>query len=69
MAKEMASNRTYLIRCWQVINETGLVWVWRFSIEEVLLERKRWGFNDLDTLLAFLREEFSGNTKPVSTVE
>ena len=57
MAKEIAPNRTYLIRCWHEFSETTLVQVWRFSVEEVLHERSRWGFENLESLIEFLREE------------
>ncbi len=61
MAKETAPNRAYLIRCWQESNMVPHAPRWRFSVEEVLHERKRWGFEDLDALLAFLRTELDSD--------
>ena len=62
MTKKTSPDRAYLIRCWQenaaassgALPDTPR---WRFSVEEVLHERKRWGFEDLDALFAFLRAE------------
>jgi hypothetical protein len=72
MAKPSA-DRAYLIRCWQERNSVygtppagtsadvqPARQAWRFSIEEVLHERKRRGFADLDSLLDYLRAEFKG---------
>ena len=57
MAIKTSPNRAYLIRCWQESNALPHAPRWRFSVEEVLHERKRWGFEDLDKLFAFLRAE------------
>ena len=59
MAKQTSPDRAYLIRCWQEQNTAPDARRWRFSIEEVLHERKRQGFPDLPSLLAFLRAELS----------
>ena len=60
MARETHPERAYLIRCWQERNaDPSSDPHWRFSVEEVLHERKRWGFKDLEKLIAFLRIELS----------
>jgi hypothetical protein len=58
--------RTYLVRCWQEGESTldGRP-LWRFSVEEVLQKRRRRGFNSLEALMAFLRDELtSGDEEP-----
>lgn len=50
--------RAYVLRCWQeqpggVSEESS----WRFSLEEVVQERRRRGFSDLDAVVSFLRAE------------
>ena len=58
MAKTASPDRAYLIRCWQERNAVPKdAPRWRFSIEEVLHERKRQGFEDLGALLDYLRVE------------
>ncbi len=57
MAKKIFQNRAYLIRCWQEGDKP----CWRFSVEEVLHERRRRGYVDLETLIAFLRAELGNN--------
>ena len=62
MTKKTSPDRAYLIRCWQESGAQGCSTQpdmprWRFSVEEVLHERKRWGFEDLNALFAFLRAE------------
>ena len=57
MTKKTSPDRAYLIRCWQEHNAQPDTQRWRFSVEEVLHERKRWGFEELDALFAFLRAE------------
>jgi hypothetical protein len=58
MAKRPSPDRAYLIRCWQEQDAaSGDPPRWRFSLEEVLHQRKRWGFRDLEALIAFLRAE------------
>jgi hypothetical protein len=50
-----------LIRCWQEgKTDPGKAAYWRFSVEEVLHERYRKGFDSLESLIAFLHTEFSG---------
>jgi NADH dehydrogenase len=58
MASRDPSYRAYLLRCWQEGGvgpggEPG----WRFSVEEVLPPRRRWGFGGRASLLAFLEIE------------
>jgi len=55
MTKKASPDRAYLIRCWQESNVQPHAPRWRFSVEEVLHKRQRWGFGDLDALVAFLR--------------
>ena len=64
--REKRLNRAYLIRCWQEGKAApGKEIHWRFSLEEVLHERHRRGFDSLDALIAFLRIELSGKDAPV----
>ena len=58
MAKEAVPNRAYLIRCWRE-NQIAPPVKWRFTVEEVLHDKKRWGFDNLDELLAFLHAELT----------
>ncbi len=56
------AHRAYLLRCWQEEKATpGQEPRWRFSVEEVLHERRRKGFDSLEALVAFLRAELSGD--------
>jgi hypothetical protein len=56
--KKECLHHTYLLRCWQERKAAaGQKPRWRFCIEEVLQERPRQGFDDLDALVAFLRAE------------
>jgi hypothetical protein len=51
-------TRAYLLRCWQegrALRSDELRW--RYSLEQVLPERTRQGFDDLESLVAFLRGE------------
>ena len=61
------SRRTYLLRCWQE-GETipGQEPHWRFGLEEILQERRRQGFGNLEALFAFLRTELAGSTEEPS---
>ena len=64
MARETHPDRAYLIRCWQERNsDPGDGPHWRFSVEEVLHERKRQGFKDLASLIAFLRAELGDDAE------
>ena len=54
-------DRAYLLRCWReddVPSHAGASW--RFSVEEIWGERRRWGFGSLERLVAFLREQLEG---------
>ena len=58
MANDPSLDRAYLIRCWREGDATSPGAArWRFSVEEVLYRRKRQGFQDLPSLVAFLRAE------------
>ena len=68
MANDASLDRAYLIRCWRERKVTSPGTArWRFSVEEVLRKRKRQGFRDLPSLIAFLRSELGddlgGSTK------
>jgi hypothetical protein len=66
MAKDSSPDRAYLIRCWQErTSAPGDVPRWRYSVEEVLHERRRRGFRDLGSLISFLRTEL-GSTQDQS---
>ena len=58
--------RAYLLRCWQEGEAApGKEPLWRFSVEEILNERRRKGFSSLGVLIAFLRAELaSGEEEP-----
>jgi hypothetical protein len=51
----------FLLRCWREEQASPGSSQWRFSVEEVLGERRKQGFADLEALLAFLRAELAGN--------
>ena len=56
------SNRAYLLRCWQEGEAApGKEPLWRFSVEEILNERRRKGFSSLGALIAFLQAELAGD--------
>jgi hypothetical protein len=59
MPEEKAeAYRAYLLRCWREGEASGgEVPTWRFSVEEVLGERRRWGFGRLEEVVAFLQVE------------
>jgi hypothetical protein len=53
-------TRAYLLRCWQegrVLRSDEIRW--RYSLERVLPERSRQGFDDLESMVAFLRGELT----------
>lgn len=67
MTKKDDSYRAYLLRCWREQDATfGECPQWRFSVEEVLHERRRKGFASLEALLAFLRAELAGGEGELS---
>ena len=52
--------RAYLLRCWQEGRALrGDEVHWRYSLEKVLPKRSRQGFDDLESLVAFLRGELA----------
>jgi hypothetical protein len=58
MTTETPSYHAYLLRCWREEQAAPKgAPQWRFSLEEVLHERQRWGFNSLEALVAFLQAE------------
>jgi len=69
MADKSSPDRAYLIRCWQDSDTLPHAPRWRFSVEEVLHEPMRRGFNDLDALVASLRVELEDEDAQVSTDE
>jgi hypothetical protein len=61
MTRKQDIYRAYLLRCWQEGGAApGGSACWRFSVEEVLRERRRRGFTDLEALVAFLQAQFAG---------
>jgi hypothetical protein len=64
--EEKRPYRAYLLRCWREEEAApGKEPPWRFSVEEILHERRRKGFNNLGALIAFLRAELSsGEEEP-----
>jgi len=62
--------RAYLLRCWQEGEAApGKEPLWRFSVEEILPERRRKGFSSLEALVAFLRAEFASGEDELSDDE
>jgi hypothetical protein len=56
--------RAYLLRCWQEGETTSSEKPhWRFSLEGVLHERRRRGFDSLQALLAFLQAELASHSE------
>jgi hypothetical protein len=52
--------QAYLLRCWREEQAApGATPPWRFSVQEVLHERRHRGFASLESLFAFLREELA----------
>jgi len=65
MAKKISTERAYLIRRWHERNAApDASPTWRFSIEDVLGERQRRGFDDVESLIAFLLSELSEDEEP-----
>jgi hypothetical protein len=61
MTRKTAMYQAFLLRCWREEQATpGGSALWRFSVEEVLHERRKWGFASLEALLTFLRAELAG---------
>ena len=59
--------RAYLLRCWREGEEVpGEAPHWRFSVEEILKERRRQGFDSLAALIAFLKAELVGSEEKLS---
>ena len=53
--------RAYLLRCWRETEaDPGQEPPWRFSVEEILGERRRKGFSSLRALITFFRTELAG---------
>jgi hypothetical protein len=60
--EESHPYRAYLLRCWQEGGAApGEEPFWRFSVEEILSERRRKGFTSLGALIAFLQAELAGD--------
>ena len=60
MSKEASSSyHAYLIRCWRDKSGSDEEHPWRFSVEEILPERRRKGFSRLEALFAFLQAELA----------
>jgi hypothetical protein len=56
------STRAFLLRCWPEGDAAhGGETRWRYSLEGVLPKRSRQGFDDLESLVAFVRGELTGN--------
>jgi hypothetical protein len=57
--EQSPSYRAYLMRCWRDKSSSDEEHPWRFSVEEVLHERRRKGFSNLEALFAFLQAELA----------
>ena len=59
--------RAYLLRCWREGEAApGKESPWRFSVEEILHERRRKGFSSLEALVAFLRDQLASDEEEPS---
>ena len=57
-SKRNRLTRAYLLRCWQegrALHDAEIGW--RYSLEGVLPKQSRQGFDDLESLVAFLQGE------------
>jgi hypothetical protein len=55
-------HRVYLLRCWQEGKpEAGEKRQWRFSLEEVLHKGLRQGFDSLEAMVDFVRNELDND--------
>jgi hypothetical protein len=59
--EQSPSYRAYLVRCWRDKSSSDEEFPWRFSVEEVLHERRQKGFSNLEALFAFLQVELARN--------
>lgn len=51
-------QKAYLVRCWQEGGTAAAEGsLWRFSVEEILSERRRRGFRNIKALTAFFQGE------------
>ena len=67
MANKTSTERAYLIRCWHERNALpDASPTRRFSIEDVFGERHRRGFDDVESLIAFLLSELTEDEEPAS---
>jgi hypothetical protein len=58
--KRNRPTRAYLLRCWQEGRALSSDEIhWSYSLEQVLPKRSRQGFDDLESLVAFLRGELT----------
>jgi hypothetical protein len=58
--KKNRPTRAFLLRCWQEGKAPGSDEIdWRYSLEGVVPKRCRQGFDDLESLVAFLRGELT----------
>jgi hypothetical protein len=57
-SKSNHPTRAFLLRCWQEGKAPGSGEIdWRYSLESVVPKRSRQGFDDLESLVAFLQGE------------
>ena len=60
--KNKRPTRAFLLRCWQEGRAPPDVETdWRYSLEGVLPKQSRQGFDDLESLVAFLQGELRGS--------
>lgn len=63
-------TRAYLLRCWEEgPTEPSGKPRWRYSLEGILPRRSRQGFDDLESLVAFLQFEAAGLEEEPSSEE
>lgn len=68
MSEESRFHRAYLVRCWQEgSNALDGKPLWRFSVEELLHERRQRGFSSLEALIAYFMNELVANNDRPST--
>ena len=62
----METTRSYVLRCLPVRGATGDLVAWRFSLQAAEEQAKRHGFNDLESMVSFLRVELGRPARPTA---
>jgi hypothetical protein len=62
----METTRSYVLRCLPVRGAAGDLVAWRFSLQAAEEHAVRHGFNDLESVVSFLRSELCWPTTPIA---